>query len=123
MQCSEIMLQKPFYVTTDAPASAAAAQMRVQNVGFLPVCDQELRVVGALTDRDLVDRLVADGRGSQTPVGELMSSEVYAVPASEEAAKAQALMQEYGIARVVCVDERGKLAGIVGKAQLSLGEN
>lgn len=119
MHCDQIMTRRPYFLRQDQPASEAAAQMRRQNVALLPVCDAENKVIGALTDRDIVLRLVADGGSTHTQVGELMSPEVLVCRTDDEAEVAQAMLREHEVSRLVCLDAHGKLAGMVSMAELT----
>lgn len=119
MHCDQIMTRRPYFLRQDQPASEAAAQMRRQNVTFLPVCDADQKVVGALTDRDIVLRLVADGGSSETQVGELMSPEVFVCRTDDDAEVAQAKLREHEVARLVCLDAHGKIAGMVSMDELT----
>src|SRR5262249_47263149 len=58
MRCEEIMKRDIECVSPKTSASEAARRMRDQNVGFLPVCQPEKKVVGTVTDRDIAVRLV-----------------------------------------------------------------
>ncbi len=60
MRCEEIMKRDTECVSPTDTIERAAAMMRDANVGFLPVCDAEKRVVGTITDRDIAIRLVAN---------------------------------------------------------------
>lgn len=123
MHCDEIMTRQPYFLRQGQSALEAAAQMRQQNVTFLPVCDDERKVVGALTDRDIVLRLVAAGGSLQTPVEEVMSREVIACQTDDEAEVAQRLLHEHEVARLVCLDAGGKLAGMVSMAEVTLPQD
>jgi len=61
MQCEDVMKSDIECVSPQTSIQAAARRMREQNVGFLPVCDEGMRVVGTVTDRDITIRGVADG--------------------------------------------------------------
>ena len=71
MRCSEIMTRE---VKTAEPGTSlrdAAVMMRDGDMGSLPVIDGG-RLVGIVTDRDMVVRVVAEGKGAETPVSEAM---------------------------------------------------
>lgn len=119
MHCDQIMTRRPYFLRETQSASEAAAQMRRQNVSFLPVCDAEQVVVGALSDRDLVERLLADDGAANTPVGTLMSPQVYSCRTDDEATSAQEKLREFEVARLVCLDADGRLAGMVSMAELT----
>jgi CBS domain-containing protein len=84
--------------------------------GAVPVVDDG-RVVGLVTDRDIVLRVVAEGKGLDTPVSEVMSEDVATCREDDSVAEAVGQMGARQIRRLVVLDDGGKLAGI-----LSLGD-
>jgi CBS domain-containing protein len=103
-------------------AEVAARKMRDHNVGFLPVCSDGLEVVGALTDRDLALRVVADGRAATTRVSDLMTREVVSCRSTDNLSRAEELMGLFRVARILCVDEDGLLAGIISLSDIAQHE-
>src|SRR5207253_3180396 len=100
-------------------AWAAAALMRDRNVGFLPVCDQDGRVIGTITDRDIAVRVVADGVSSDRNVGEVMTAAVFSVHPDDDLARAEQLMEAEHVSRIVVVDGDGKLAGVISLSDVA----
>jgi CBS domain-containing protein len=95
----------------------AAQAMDELNVGALPVCDHE-RVVGVLTDRDIVVRAVAQGRPAQsTPLSEVMSGDVECVCEDDPLEEVSEKMEQHQIRRMPVLSTEGKLVGM-----LSLGD-
>src|SRR5688572_10438997 len=77
--CHEIMKDEVAHVHVDASVADIAARMRDEGVGFLPICDEQDRVVGVITDRDIVIRVVAKNLPPEkTPVTDVMTREVIA---------------------------------------------
>jgi CBS domain-containing protein len=118
MKVKELMTQEVEVVHPDDSLMEVARKMRVRDVGFLPVCDGD-RLVGSVTDRDLVLRAVAEGIDPKTSIGrDLITSPIvycYDEDSVEEAAK---LMEQHQIRRIVVVGRKDKrLAGV-----LSLGD-
>jgi CBS domain-containing protein len=91
----------------------AATKMRDLEVGFLPVCNPDGAVVGTLTDRDIVLRAVAEKLPHTTRVEEVMSTRVVACKPEEDLHRAEELMRQYRINRVVVVGDDGRVAGVV----------
>ncbi|QLH39760.1 MAG: CBS domain-containing protein [Defluviicoccus sp.] len=88
--------------------------------GFLPVVEDD-RLVGVITDRDLVVRGLAENRdATQTPVRELMSIELVCGLAEQSLEDAKALMEEHRIRRLPVIDEQQRLVGVLSRAQLQL---
>jgi len=101
---------------TDTVVLAAQA-MDELNVGFIPVCDGS-RLVGVVTDRDIVLRVVAEGRSFDSAVSEVMSDgEVLSVKEDDVLADATAKMANHQVRRLVVLNDAGNLTGI-----LSLGD-
>ena len=72
MKISEVMTTEVETVSADQTAREAAAFMLRADAGSIPVCEGD-RVIGMITDRDIAVRGIAEGRGPDTPVSELMS--------------------------------------------------
>ncbi|HEU4366730.1 MAG TPA: CBS domain-containing protein [Methylomirabilota bacterium] len=112
-------------VPTDT-APRAASIMRNENAGSVPVVDNEQnqKVVGIVTDRDLCMNVVAEGRDpTAVTVEACMTTTVVTCTANDSLQKATELMKENQIRRVPVVDDAGRLQGIVSIADLvSRGE-
>ncbi len=122
MICSEIMKSAIECAAPNDSAGSAAKKMRDHNVGFLPVCDGNLQVLGTLTDRDLAIRVLAEGRPDTTPVADLMTHEVVACRTSDNLSRAEELMGLFRVSRMLCVDEDGLLAGVISLSDIAQHE-
>lgn len=123
MRCDEVMTREVQSVRQRDTVLAAAKLMRHANVGFLPVSDDDGRIVGALTDRDIVVRLAADGRDWHTLIGDVMTVEVVSCHPADPLETAERLMRVHATARVVCVDEDGRARGIVSVSDVARNES
>jgi CBS domain-containing protein len=126
MKVKHVMTKDPSCCLPSDPAPRAAAIMRNENAGSVPVVEDASgrKVVGIVTDRDLCMNIVAEGRepGSVT-VGECMTTTVVTCSANDAVGKVTELMKDNQIRRVPVVDETGALQGIVAMADLvSRGE-
>lgn len=120
MLVREIMKSNVECVAMGDSARHAASRMRELNIGFLPICDEQKRVLGTITDRDLALRVVAENRTSTTPMSELISEEkVVTCAPDDDVKRAAQIMQESRKSRLVCVDRSGKLVGMVSLSDLS----
>jgi CBS domain-containing protein len=100
-------------VAPSAPVADVARQMKEQGVGAVVVAFDE-KPVGIVTDRDLVLRVLDDGRDPRrTEIQEVMSAPVFTLPESASAQEAAASMREHQVRRLPVVDSDGRLAGIV----------
>jgi CBS domain-containing protein len=98
----------------------AAQKMREENIGFLPVCDASERVVGVLTDRDIVVRACAIGRSvDDTLVETVMSLEIISCRPTQNIHHVEELMRSSRVARVVVTDPHGILLGIISLSDIA----
>lgn len=101
----------------------AAGLMREMDVGALPVCEED-RLIGMLTDRDIVLRGTADGRDpNATSVRELMSSSVTSVRADQSVEEAVRVMEDRQIRRLPVIGRDGRLVGIVSLGDIAISSN
>jgi len=120
MQVFEAMTPDVVRVTPDVTLMDAARTMKDLNIGPLPVCDGE-RLLGMVTDRDITVRATAEGRDPRrTPVSDVMSSEVVCCHESDDIRVAAKLMQEAQLRRLLVINDRGRLVGIVSLGDLVL---
>ena len=120
MKVKELMTQEVEIVHPDDSLMEAAQKMRVRDIGFLPVCDGD-RLVGTVTDRDLVLRSLAEGMDPRASIGrDLVTSPViycYDDDSVEDAAK---LMEGHQIRRIVVVSRKDKrLVGVVSLGDIA----
>ena len=118
MQVGELMTRNVPILCPDDSLRVAAYKMDEFNVGALPVCDGE-RLIGMITDRDIAVRGVAQGRGPDTTVRELMTDDVVSVRADDNVEDVAAKMSEAQVRRVPVIDQDDKLCGIVSLGDLS----
>jgi CBS domain-containing protein len=119
MKCLDIMKTDIECVSADTSIQAAARKMRDQNVGFLPVCDEGMRVSGTVTDRDLAIRALAEGRPPATPVSSLMSIDVIACRPDDPLSYARELMAQHHKSRIMCLSATGRLEGVISLSDIA----
>jgi CBS domain-containing protein len=122
MLCQEIMKRNVECISPDESAVLAAQKMRDQNIGFLPICDDDMSVLGTITDRDIAIRLVAEGLPGSTPVEEVMTPEVVACKPSDDVRKVEQLMGRHQKSRIMCLDDDGHLIGVVSLSDIAQHE-
>lgn len=119
MQISEVMTRRVISVRQSETADTAARLLSRNNIGAMPVCDDSGRVVGMVTDRDLVTRCMAAGLApGETPVAQIMTSGVMTAQEGESAGEVSARMGMQQVRRVP-VTRDGVLTGIVSLADLA----
>ena len=121
MRIKEIMTPDPACCTPDSTAREAATLMRERDCGAIPVVDtrEGRRPIGMVTDRDLAVRGLADGRGPDTPVRELMTERSHAAQADDEVETVRQVMMQQKVRRVPVTDADGTIIGIVAQADLA----
>ncbi len=117
-KCRDAMQMGVVFVIPDDDIQHAATKMRVHDIGFLPVCGSDHRPIGAVTDRDIAIRAVAEDKGSSTAVAEVMTMDAVCVSADASLAVAEALMMRTQKSRIMCVDDDGYLCGVISLSDL-----
>lgn len=126
MRCEEIMKKDLTCLKPEDTAMEAARLMRERNVGFIPVCDDDNKVQGTITDRDLATRVLADGRDPKTKLADCMSTELVYCSPEDDVSRAQELMAKHKKSRMLVSDREGHLKGVISLsdiAQLSEAAN
>ena len=109
----DIMTRDVEIIAPKATVQEAAKKMQDLNVGALPVCDGD-KLTGMLTDRDLVMRVLAEGRNPKTvTVSEAISKDVVFCFEDDGVDKASQLMAQHQIRRLPVMSSTKRLVGIV----------
>lgn len=119
MTCEEVMKKDPECVTLGDTVEQAARIMRDENVGFIPVCKEDDTIAGTITDRDLAIRVLAEHKSFDTKVDDILTSEVVACSPKDDLRKAEELMAQKHKSRIMCVDESGKLLGVISLSDIA----
>jgi len=118
--CADMMKTDVQFVREGDPLRLAAEIMSAANVGFLPVCDQRGKVIGTVTDRDIVVRAVARGSDPELRrVEDIMSPSIVACAPDDELALAEQFMADYQVSRLVVTDEEGILQGVISLSDIA----
>ncbi len=115
---ADLMTRPTATCPADAEIRAAAALMRDRDTGDVVVVDHDT-VRGIVTDRDIVVRALADGKGPETPLAEVLSGQVVAVAPDDRIEKVVDLMREHAVRRIPVVDG-GRLAGVISIGDLAM---
>ena len=119
IKCREIMTSDVRTATRDMPLRDVAILMRDGDMGSVPVVEDG-KLVGIVTDRDMVVRSIADGKDASTSVSEAMTTEIFSVKPDDFVFEAIRLMGDKQVRRIPVVDESGALAGIIAMADVAL---
>lgn len=107
-------------VQHDATLVEAARQMSEECVGALPICGPDDKLVGMLTDRDIVVLgLAADRDPSTTTAGDLASGRLVWVRDDAPISEALQQMESHLIRRIPVIDEQRQLCGIIAQADIA----
>lgn len=118
MQVQEVMSKRVQTIGQDDTIRAAARRMRDADIGALPVAKDD-RLIGMLTDRDIVTRVLGAGKDpDQVRVEEAMTGETKYCFADEECGHVAANMAELGVLRLPVMDRDKRLVGIVSAGDL-----
>ena len=122
MKVRELMTKQPTTVAPDATLGEVATLMKQEDCGSIPVVEGG-RLVGIVTDRDIVVRGIAAGADPKTQrVSKVMSSGPVTVGPEEDVTDAEKKMAERQVRRLPVV-EGGKLVGIIVTAQIARAAN
>jgi CBS domain-containing protein len=117
-QVFEAMTHDVVWVSPEVTLASAARTMKCFDVGILPVCENN-RLLGLVTDRDIVVRAAAEGRDPEhARVAEVMSTEITCCLETDEVQDAARRMLGWQVHRLLVVDRYGKLVGVVSLADL-----
>ena len=119
MMCQDVMKSAVKCVSPTTTIEDAAAMMRDEGVGFLPICDSGRRVLGTITDRDITIRAVANRESMAQPIERFMTKSIVACRAGDDLRYAQELMSQEKVSRIMCIDEEGVLEGIISLSDLA----
>lgn len=124
MRAAELMTPDPITVTVDTPITDVARELREHNIGSVPVVnnEQEKRIIGVITDRDIAIRCTADDHDPrQCTAQQHMTRDVSAVArAGDDLSRVMVLMQGAQVRRIPVIDESRRVIGIIAQADLAV---
>ena len=112
MRVDEVMSQAKCCRPSDT-ASDCARLMRDADIGFVPICDDAGKPVGAVTDRDLAIRVLADGRTGDERLERGETREIVSCTLGDDVRRAAELMRVRQVSRVMVCDVDGRLQGVL----------
>jgi CBS domain-containing protein len=122
MKCKDLMSKDPIACTPADDCERAARLLCDHDFGSLPVVadEEDRRVVGILTDRDICCRVATSGSlASEVSVRIAMSTDVLVCAADAEADEAIRLMETGRVRRIPVVDGDGNLVGMIAQADVA----
>ena len=118
-QIKEMMSRDVKVVSPDMTIMEAARTMCNGDFGMMPVGEND-RMIGAISDRDIAIRAVAEGKGPGTKVREIMSTGICWAYDDDTVEQAVKLMSERQVRRLPVVDHDKRLVGIVALGDLAV---
>ena len=120
MKLRDVMTNTVIRIHPDESVAVAARMLTRYNIGILPVCGNDGKIRGLVTDRDIVTRCIAAGKfPAQTKVGDVMTTQVVSARPDMDGAMAASLMGSRQIRRLPVV-ENGRLCGMVSLGDLAI---
>ena len=117
----DVMTPDPQCCTAELPLNEVAQLMVQCNCGEIPVVDADKTLIGVVTDRDIVCRVVAQGKNpTALTAQDAMSHPVISVSLESSLDAVMGLMEQHQIRRVPVVDAGGCVCGIVSQADVAL---
>jgi CBS domain-containing protein len=118
----DVMSSNPCAIDADQPVTYAAKMMKEEDVGLAPIVEGD-RLVGTLTDRDIVVRVVAEGKDPQTVTArEVASTDLVTIEPEQDLDEALRLMASNQVRRLPVVEE-GRLVGVLAQADVARKAN
>ena len=121
MRVGDAMTREVCVVRPDHTIEDAARMMLAVDAGLLPVGTED-RLVGMITDRDIAVRAIAEGKGPETAVREVMTQEVKYCFVDEDTAHVAKNMGEQQLRRLPVIDRDKRLVGILSLADVASHE-
>jgi CBS domain-containing protein len=118
MRVEEVMSDAECCRETDTVRDCARL-MKEEDIGFVPICNERGEPVGAITDRDLVIRVLAEGRTPDEKPGPFATLDIVSCRIGDDVQDALRLMRERKVSRVMVCDDSGKLKGVVSLADIA----
>lgn len=116
----EIMTPSPQCVGENQTLSEAARLLASLDVGVLPICGEDQKLIGMLTDRDIVVKALAEGRDpTTTTAGSLAEGKPVYVLADDDVQQAMDLMKQHQVRRIPVIEDH-RLIGIISQADIAL---
>jgi CBS domain-containing protein len=121
-KCSDVMTRDVVTGTPENTIVEMARLMKTEDIGPVLIVDNEQSktLVGIVTDRDIVVKVIADGQDVDTTrVGDVMSKKLVTCRADDDVDVAMKAMAQFQLRRIPVVGENMKLLGIISQADVA----
>ena len=123
MKCSDVMTKTVRTCHSSDTILQCARIMRDDDIGFLPVVDENGAVIGTITDRDLTIRGLALGAGGDSKVADLMTKNVVTCKPDDDLTVAEKALKQAQVSRIPVVDDAGRCMGVISIFDLARHDN
>ena len=120
--CNDVMTKDPTCCLVSDGIARAAEIMKNEDVGSVPVVEDDVtrRLVGIVTDRDIVLKIIAENRDRDAAtVGEIMSTSLVTCRPDDHYQTAMDRMSQHQVRRIPVVDGKGRIVGIISQADIA----
>lgn len=122
MRVKELMTAKVITASPNDTITKAAKLMVDYDIGMVVVINEEREVLGILTDRDIVTRLISQDKGINHIVDDAMTHTVVSVNKDNKVEDAIEMMKDHQLRRLVVVNDDMKLVGVVSLADVAINK-
>lgn len=120
MTLKEVMTKDPKTCAPTDTVQQAAQLMKSEDVGPIPIVGTDGKLEGIITDRDIVLKVVAEGRDSKTTkLADVMSTDLITCTADGDIEETLDLMEDNQVRRIPVIDASGRLVGIISQADVA----
>lgn len=120
MRVSDVMTRNPATVSMDTTVQEVARLMADKDVGFVPIVDNQGVVCGTVTDCDIVVRVTAKGLDAKTSkLRDFGANSVISVSPEDDISRAQELMKQHQVQRILVCDAKKKPVGVISLQDLA----
>ena len=120
MTCSDVMTKNPKTCAPTDFVQQAAQLMKTEDVGPIPIVGDNGKLEGIITDRDIVLKVVAEGRDPKTTkLADVMSTDLITCISDGDIEETLDLMEDNQVRRIPVVDASGRLVGIISQADIA----
>lgn len=124
MKVKDCMCKSITYLSPENTVFDCAKKMSEEHIGCVPICDSNKKIVGIVTDRDIVLRSVSCNKDAkQTTISEIMTTKICYCTDNDEISKAENTMSNEQIRRLPVVNDNNEIVGIVTFKDLCINEN
>ncbi len=120
MQIKDVMTPQCEWIAPDATLEQAAKIMQDKDIGFIPVGEND-KLIGAVTDRDIVTRAIAKGANGSTQVRDVMTPQIKYCYDDQAVDSICQNMSDIKVRRLPVVNRDKRLVGVVSLGDVSQG--